>query len=63
MSMQERSVSAHRKRIADLVGALSSAGFRHRSIIDVQGLLSALDGKEQKYSAELSQKAADTELL
>jgi nitrogen regulatory protein P-II 1 len=56
MSMQEIKAFVHRNRIADVVGALSSAGFRRLSIIDVQGLLRALDSKEQQYSVEIGQK-------
>jgi len=54
--MQEIKAFVHRNRIADVVGALSSAGFRRLSIIDVQGLLRALDSKEQQYSVEIGQK-------
>jgi nitrogen regulatory protein P-II 1 len=54
--MQEIKAFVHRNRIADVVGALSSAGFRRLSIIDVQGLLRALDNKEQQYSVEIGQK-------
>ena len=56
MSMQEVKAFVHRNRIADVVDALSSAGFRHLSIIDVQGLLRALDNKEQQYSIEIGRK-------
>jgi nitrogen regulatory protein P-II 1 len=54
--MQEVKAFVHRNRIADVVDALSSAGFRHLSIIDVQGLLRALDNKEQQYSIEIGRK-------
>jgi len=56
MSMQEIKAFVHRNRIADVVEALSSAGFSRLSIIDVQGLLRALDSKEQRYSVEIGQK-------
>lgn len=56
MSMQEVKAFVHRSRIADVVEALSSAGFNRLSIIDVQGLLRALDSKEQQYSVEIGQK-------
>lgn len=56
MSMQEVKAFVHRNRIADVVEALSSAGFKRLSIIDVQGLLHALDSKEQQYSVEIGQK-------
>ena len=56
MSMQEVKAFVHRNRIADVVGALSSAGYRNLSVIDVHGLLRALDNKEQQYSVEIGQK-------
>ena len=56
MSMQEVKAFVHRNRIADVVKALSSAGFKRLSRIDVQGLLLALDSKEQQYSVEVGQK-------
>ena len=56
MSMQEVKAFVHRNRIADVVEALSSAGFSRLTIIDVQGLLRALDSKEQQYSVEIGQK-------
>jgi nitrogen regulatory protein P-II 1 len=55
MRMQEIKAFVHRNRVADVVNALSSAGFRRLSIIDVQGLLRALDSKEQQYSVEIGQ--------
>jgi nitrogen regulatory protein P-II 1 len=56
MSIREVKAFVHRNRIADVVSALSSAGFRNLSVIDVQGLLRALDSKEQQYSVEIGQK-------
>ena len=56
MNMSEIKAFVHRNRIADVVGALSAAGFRNLSVIDVQGLLRALDSKEQQYSVEIGQK-------
>ena len=56
MNMREIKAFVHRNRIADVVTALSSAGFRNLSVIDVQGLLRALDSKEQQYSVEIGQK-------
>ncbi len=56
MNMKEIKAFVHRNRIADVVSALSSAGFRKLSVIDVQGLLHALDSKEQQYSVEIGQK-------
>ena len=56
MNIREIKAFIHRNRIADVVAALSSAGFRNLSVIDVQGLLHALDRKEQQYSVEIGQK-------
>jgi len=56
MNIREIKAFVHRNRIADVVGALSSAGFRNLSVIDVQGLLRALDSKEQQYSVAIGQK-------
>ena len=56
MKMSEIKAFVHRNRIADVVSALSSAGFRNLTVIDVQGLLRALDNKEQQYSVEIGQK-------
>lgn len=56
MSMQEVKAFVHRSRVADIVEALSSAGFRRLSIVDAQGLLRALDTKEQHYSVDIGQK-------
>ena len=56
--MNNREIKAfiHRNRIADVVDALYQAGFRNLTVIDVQGLLKALDSKEQRYSVEIGQK-------
>ncbi len=56
--MIDREIKAfiHRNRIADVVDALYQAGFRNLTVIDVQGLLKALDSKEQRYSVEIGQK-------
>lgn len=56
MNYREVKVFVHRNRIADVVNALYSAGFRNLTVIDVQGLLKALDTKEQEYSVEIGQK-------
>ena len=56
MNMKEVKAFVHRNRIADVVGALSSAGYRNLSVIDVHGLLRALDTQEQQYSGEIGQK-------
>jgi nitrogen regulatory protein P-II 1 len=46
----------HRNRIADVVDALYREGYRDLTVIDVQGLLKALDTREQRYSVEIGQK-------
>jgi nitrogen regulatory protein P-II 1 len=56
MKTSEIKAFVHRNRIADVVSALSSAGYRNISVIDVQGLLRAMDNKEQQYSVEIGQK-------
>jgi len=56
MNIREIKAYVHRNRIADVVSALSAAGFANLSVIDVQGLLRALDSKEQQYSVEIGQK-------
>lgn len=56
MKMQEVKAYIHRNRIADVVNALYGAGFRNLTVIDVKGLLNALDNKEQRYSMEIGQK-------
>jgi nitrogen regulatory protein P-II 1 len=51
--MNEIKAFIHRNRIADVVRALSAAGFRNLSVIDVKGMLKALDTHEQDYSIEI----------
>lgn len=56
MSTREVKAFIHRNRIADVVDALYQADFRNLTVIDAQGLLKALDTKEQRYSVEIGQK-------
>jgi nitrogen regulatory protein P-II 1 len=56
MNTREVKAFIHRNRIADVVDALYQAGFHNLTVIDVQGLLKALDSKEQRYSVEIGQK-------
>ncbi len=51
--MKEIKAFIHRNRITDVIHALKAAGFRNLSIVDVKGMLNALDNKEQNYSVEL----------
>ncbi|HEB67754.1 MAG TPA: P-II family nitrogen regulator [Gammaproteobacteria bacterium] len=54
--MKEIKAYIHRNRIADVVHALEAAGFGNLAVIDVKGMLRALDPKEQDYSAEIGEK-------
>jgi len=54
--MKEIKAFVHRNRIADVVRALAHAGFRDLSVIDVKGMLKALDAREEEYSIELGEK-------
>jgi len=54
--MKEVKAFVHRNRIADVVRALERAGFGALSIIDVKGMLKALDSKEQEYSTAIGEK-------
>ncbi|HNP37393.1 MAG TPA: P-II family nitrogen regulator [Woeseiaceae bacterium] len=56
MSMKEIKAYVHRNRVADVVSELMNAGFKNLAVIDVQGMLQALDSKEQHYSVEIGQK-------
>ena len=51
--MKEIKAFIHRNRIADVVHALHAAGYEKLSVIDVQGLLHALNSQEQRYSVEI----------
>ena len=51
--MKEIKAFIHRNRITDVIHALKQAGFRNLSIVDVKGMLRALDNKEKNYSVEL----------
>ena len=54
--MKQLKAFVHRGRIADIVHALEQAGFRHLSVIDVKGLLSAISNREQNYSIEIGER-------
>lgn len=56
MNYREIKAYVHRNRIGDVVDALYAAGFRHLTVIDVEGLLKALDSREQRYSVEIGKK-------
>ncbi len=54
--MKEIKAYIHRTRIADVVYALKRAGFRNISVVDVKGMLKALDPREEEYSIEIGNK-------
>ena len=54
--MKEIKAFVHRNRIGDVVHALKAAGFEAISIVDVKGMLRALDAQEQEYSIEIGEK-------
>ena len=56
MYAKEVKAFIHRNRVADVVNALNSAGFRNITVVDVQGILKALSGNDQIYSVEMGQK-------
>lgn len=56
MFVKEVKAFIHRNRVADVVNALNSAGFRNITVVDVQGILNALSSKDESYSVEIGQK-------
>ena len=56
MYAREINAFVHRNRVADVVNALSDAGFKRLAVIDVEALLKALDSREQHYSVEIGHK-------
>jgi nitrogen regulatory protein P-II 1 len=54
--MKEVKSFVHRNRVAEIVHALSTAGYRHLTVIDVRGLLRALSAREEEYSIELGER-------
>ncbi|NNE46608.1 MAG: P-II family nitrogen regulator [Rhodothermales bacterium] len=59
MYAKEVKAFIHRNRVADVVNALNSAGFHNITVVDVQGLLNALSGEENRYSVEIGQKVVN----
>jgi nitrogen regulatory protein P-II 1 len=57
--MKEIKAFIHRNRVGDVIHALKEAGFSdancHLSVIDVKGMLEALDSQERDYSLELGE--------
>ena len=54
--MKEIKAFVHRNRIADVIHALRDAGFANLSVVDVLGMLRALDPREARYSTELGER-------
>ena len=54
--MKEIKAFVHRNRAADVIHALRDAGFGHLSVVDVLGMLRALDPREARYSTELGER-------
>jgi len=46
----------HRNRAADVIRALKGAGYTNLSVVDVKGMLAALDERERDYSIELGEE-------
>ena len=57
--MKEIKAVVHRGRVAEIVHALSAAGYRHFTVIDVRGLLRALSAREEEYSIELGERVTN----
>lgn len=54
--MKEIKAFIHRNRAADVIRALKGAGFVNLSVVDVKGMLQALDARERDYSIELGEE-------
>lgn len=54
--MKEIKAFIHRNRISDVIHALKKAGYKYISVVDVLGMLKALDSQEQQYSIEMGTK-------
>ncbi len=52
--MKEIKAFIHRNRAADVIRALKGAGFSNLSVVDVKGMLAALDERERQYSIALA---------
>lgn len=59
MHAKEVKAFIHRNRVADVVNALNNAGFKNISLADAQGMLSAINNQEQRYSIEIGQKVVN----
>jgi len=54
--MKEIKAFIHRNRVADVIRALRGAGYSNLSVVDVKGMLAALDERERDYSVELGEE-------
>lgn len=54
--MKEIKAFIHRSRAVDVTHALRGAGYDKLSVVDVKGMLEALNAKEREYSIELGEK-------
>jgi len=54
--MKEIKAFIHRNRAADVIRALKRAGHSNLSVVDVKGMLAALDEREREYSIELGEE-------
>lgn len=54
--MKEIKAFIHRNRVADVIRALKGAGYTNLSVVDVKGMLAALDEREREYSVELGEE-------
>ncbi len=54
--MKEIKAFIHRNRTADVIRALKGAGYGNLSVVDVKGMLAALDERERDYSIELGEE-------
>lgn len=57
--MKQVKVFIHPHRAADIIHRLTSAGYDGITLFDVQGLLQALDRREQRYSVEVGESVID----
>ncbi len=53
--MKEIKAFVHRSRIGDVVHALRDAGYANLSVIDVKGMIRAIDPRERDFSLELGE--------
>jgi len=58
-TIKQVKVFIHPHRVADVIHRLTSAGFDRITLFDVQGLLQAIDRREQRYSVEIGESVID----